>query len=524
MIILVLALCAMAIMNIATPSGAGLANDSAAYIAGARSILQGKGYSDIWLDSELEAITHYPPLLSLTLAAIGLLKIDPLRGVRILNILLFGANTALLGLLGWRATRSQAAGIWLAAIFMLNISLLRVHVFALSEPLYLFLSLLSFILIDLYLDNTVNNPPESTPKRGKQKMVWVALAGVISSLAFLTRYSALALLPTSVVALVLLQNNWPARLKSTSLYLAAAFPLMSAWFLRNKLSAGNVTNRSFQFHPITAENIQPVLPNFAQFLLPMESWQAALIKSGWLPGLLVVVGVLLFAWLALRTWQVIMRPQKQAIQPISFTTTLYIFGYLGAVLFSMSFFDASTKFQPRILAPIYVSLMLLSAIAGAWLFQQGSGKPWPQKLTFSLALVALAFSAYSSQQGLSNFTQAGQGYASWKWHDSLLMTTLRNLPSETIIYTNTPPAVYLVTGRASRILPSAIDPVDNLPRGQYQQDLTLMHNDLLSGRAVLALFDTSSLEDALSIQDSANFVNGLEILQKTQGDILYGKP
>ena len=66
---------------------------------------RGKGYSDIWLDSTIEPITHYPPLLSLSLSVLGLLGIDPLRGARILNILLFGTNTALVGWLGWRMTR-----------------------------------------------------------------------------------------------------------------------------------------------------------------------------------------------------------------------------------------------------------------------------------------------------------------------------------------------------------------------------------------------------------------------------------
>ena len=103
----ILVLGAMATLYICTPAGVGLANDSVAYIAGARSILQGMGYSDIWLDSSLEAITHYPPLLSLTLAAIGTLGIDPLRGARILNILLFGANTGLMGILGSRLALSS---------------------------------------------------------------------------------------------------------------------------------------------------------------------------------------------------------------------------------------------------------------------------------------------------------------------------------------------------------------------------------------------------------------------------------
>jgi len=51
-----------------------------------------------------------------------------------------------------------------------------------------------------------------------------------------------------------------------------------------------------------------------------------------------------------------------------------------------------------------------------------------------------------------------------------------------------------------------------------------MRADLLSGKAVLALFDTSNLEDALGTQNIDFQTTGLKIIQKTQGDILYGKP
>jgi hypothetical protein len=451
-------------------------------------------------------------------------------------------------------TRSQAAGLWLAALFMLNASLLRIHVYALSEPLYLFLSLLSFLFIDLSLIDP-RPMPQSQPWAG-QKTLWLALAGVTTGLAILTRYSALALLPTFVIALALQQpysatksGNWLARLKAIAIYLAGAIPPVLAWFVRNKLVAGNATNRSFQVHPVTAENIQPGFYNIAQFLLPVETWQRALVKSGWLEWLLAALGLVLLFWLATRTRDLLLNSASRP-QPLSFTTALYIFAYLGAVLFSMSFFDASTKFQPRILAPLYVAFMLLAAngvnlwrnrpdgnalstpatdhatrnTLQTWLRRQTQTTSPARLLVLSLAILTLAFSAYGSLQSLESLKQAGLGYASWKWHDSLVMASLRALPPGMTIYTNTPPAVYLVTGRASRVLPTAVDPVDNLPRGDYEQDMARMRADLLAGKAVLALFDTSTLEDALGTQNIEAFVSGLGVLQKAQGDILYGKP
>ena len=130
-----------------TPEGLGLSDDSIAYVAGARSLLAGQGYREAWLASN-GPVTHFPPGFSAALALVGLTGIDPLRGARFVNALLFGLNAAMLGLLGWRATKSAWAGIILCALFVSNDSLFRVHVVAMSEPLFLFFSLLAFLTLD----------------------------------------------------------------------------------------------------------------------------------------------------------------------------------------------------------------------------------------------------------------------------------------------------------------------------------------------------------------------------------------
>src|SRR5688500_14983109 len=139
-----LAALGMFLILYATPQGLGLSDDSIAYIAGARSMLSGEGYREAWLASN-GPVTHFPPAFSSLLALIGLSGLDPVRGARFLNALLFGANTFLLGLIGWRMTKSQIAGIILALLFVVNDSLFRVHAVAMSEPLYIFFSLAAFL-------------------------------------------------------------------------------------------------------------------------------------------------------------------------------------------------------------------------------------------------------------------------------------------------------------------------------------------------------------------------------------------
>ncbi len=538
-----------------TPAGLGLTNDSAAYIGGARSILAGSGYSDIWLDSVLEPVTHYPPLLSLALSGIGLLTgLDPYRGARILHILVFAANTWLVGLLSFRMTRplplawsekGWSAGIILALLFFTNADLLSIHAQVLSEPLFIFFSLLSFLAFDFSLEH------QAAPKKSRAVLktgygplitdYWLLLTGFLTALAFLTRYSALALIATFLVALFLLSNN--SRFKRIAFFLGGTIPPIAAWFIRNSLIADSATNRIIQFNPIQVDNIRAGLWNVAHFLLPVPVAPEWLFKSGALNVLLLLFGLGLFVWLAFTAWKLLFpSPNHQILQspnPIAFTTGLYTFGYLGAVLFSMSFFDASTKFQPRILSPLYVSWMILLVYFLQLLNTKGDKYTKNEQEIFVLprhirqiraafaiilAIFVLSLSTFHFQRSVTELREMdGLGYASWRWRQAEVLKVIRNLPPDVAIYSNSPPAVYHVTGRASRVIPTLFNPASGLPRGGYDQALEEMRAELLSGRAVLALFDASSIEDAFGEEIALQF-DGLALLVKAQGHVLYGKP
>src|SRR5262245_27880051 len=135
----------------ATPEGLGLSDDSIAYIAGARSVLAGNGYREAWLASN-GPVTHFPPGFSSALTFLGLFGLDPLRGARFLNALLFGLNAGLLGILAWRMTPSITAGLVLAGIFLMSGEMLQIHAVAMSEPLFILLALCAFWNFDLYFE------------------------------------------------------------------------------------------------------------------------------------------------------------------------------------------------------------------------------------------------------------------------------------------------------------------------------------------------------------------------------------
>ncbi len=467
-----------------TPAGLGLTNDSAAYISGARSLLQGTGYAEAWLINNFEPITHYPPLLSITLAAFGWLGLDPLRAVRLLNILLLAGNTFLLGLLAWRMTRSYVAGIFLALIFALNEPIFGIHAYALSEPLFLFFTTAAFLCFDYSFQG-------ESPRQNILSPAFFLLffAGFCVGLAFLTRYSGLALLATFVSAFFLLRTNWTSRIARSGVFLFGVMPLAATWLVRNALVSQNATNRTIAWHPIPLENFELALFNISNFIMPYEPFRQELIKSGLLPWLLATLILFLLGWLFIRArdfWF-----NQRFVNILLFTTVLYIFGYLSAILASMSLFDASTKFQHRILAPFYVSWFILLTAGLGWLWQQ------KQKvlrfMSVFLSVSILLLSASSLIPAMQNYHHAaGLGYGSWRWRDAEVMQMIKELPPEVIVYSNSPPAVYFGTnGRPSLPIPTSVDPGDNEPRENYQADLALMREKIFAGEAVLVLFQYS---------------------------------
>lgn len=504
----------------ATPEGLGLSDDSIAYIAGARSMLAGDGYREAWLASN-GLVTHFPPGFSSVLAFFGLFGLDPLRGTRFVNALLFGLNAGLLGVLVWRMTPSLTAGFVIGGLFIGSSEMLQVHAAAMSEPLFIFLCLLSFWMFDLYFEF----PPSSVGRGIAGEWWWLLACGVFAGLAYLTRYAGLALAATFLVAIGILRTNWRKRLISMGIFLAGFLPWAAGWALRNRLLADSATNRTLVWHPVTAENLQIGRYELSQILSLNEVWQVALFKAPYvIEGITVLVLGITLAWTLLTAWTHFSKPNqlpavnrsgKPSREVISFTAALFLFAYLASILASMSLFDAATKFKLRILAPMLVSLLILLVYAGIWL--RNRNRP----LVIVLTVIALAFSFYKQSVTVNEWTKTGLGYASFRWYDSQAMAYLRDLPADIRIYTNEPGAVYLYVGRGAVVLPDRYDSATGLTRDEgFEQGLIVMRHEIAAGKAVLVLFERG--ENVAN--DVPLLTDGLQLVFKAQGTVIYSKP
>ncbi len=516
---------AMAILYVSTPAGMGISGDSAMYVDAANNIVQGNGYARTSGGGEIKPLTHYPPLFSLSLAAgAAFIHYDPLRVARALIILLWGLGTALGGLLVWRMSRSRMAALVFAFLFAANGTLLFVYAVVMSEPLFFFFSFLAFLLLSLYFEKF---PAPFGLRAGS--WVWLAAAGAACGLAYLTRYSGLALLATFLVALFIVEKNGRSRFVAGLQFLGGALPFLLAWTLRNELEGLSVTNRELSFHPILASKIAFGFSQLWAWLVPgwfgkfTETWPVlSILKASrgvpQTPFLVVgALGLVLLVWCGVTAWRLWRLERVPAGQATFFSTTLYVFGYMAAILFSMSFFDASTPFQDRILAPVYISLLIVFVMTGLWLWRTGK---WPlQALTVILALSVMAVSVGDNLRTVDRLQSDALGYASAHWRNSKTITAVEALPPGTILYSNSPTAIYILTDRSAYIMPTPVDPVDQQPRESFDDDLAQMRDDIKAGKAVLVVFDSGSNPAYYQM-----VTQGLPLYQKFGDGSIYGRP
>jgi len=503
----------------ATPQGLGLSDDSIAYISGARSLLAGDGYREAYLLSN-GPMTHFPPGFSSVLAFFGLFGLDPLRGARLVNALLFGLNAGLLGVLVWRMTPSLSAGLVIAGIFIGSGEMLQVHAVAMSEPLFILLALCAIWNFDLYFEF----PPSSVRKGIAGEWWWLAACGMFTGFAYLTRYAGLALVATFIVAICILRTSWRKRFTSIGIFFAGFLPWALGWAIRNRIVADSATNRTFAWHPITAENWHTARYQISLFLIPVESWREVLYKQPYVIEALtaLILGALL-VWILFQTRNYFLKPNqlpavnrggKPSREVISFVVALFIFAYLASILSSMLMFDAATKFKLRILAPVYVGLFIMLVYAGIWLRNRN------RIVVILLTFVLLGFSVYKQSVTVNEWTKNGLGYASFKWYDSQAMAYLRDLPADIKIYTNEPGAVYLYVRRGTVVLPDRYDSVTGMTRdSDFEKNLAIMQQEIQAGKAVLVLFDRG--ENVA--EDVPALTEGLTVTFKAQGDFIYSK-
>jgi hypothetical protein len=460
-----IALAAATLVLLSSRWGIATSSDSARYIRSARHVLGRDPETPVVIEAPAEQ-AHYPPLYPATLALLSLGGADPLDAARWLAVILIAANCVFAAELVRTSTASRAAALFTASLVAFTPGSLAIHCWALSEPLYICLTLLGFRLL--------------LPNLTQPKLRRVIIAAFIIGLAMLTRYAGAALIPAGALMLLLLTAN-RSRLQrwlDAIIFAAAASLLPIAWSLRNFLVLHSATNRVIAFHPVGLDH----LIDLAQVCW---SWLGA--DQPIHPALTFASAAIALAVLIAGCYFAIHRVGNKRNLPTAVLIYILVFGAMLAV--SISLIDFHTPIDNRVLAPVYIAWLILVGCVFAPLLADRLNSHRNLLLfpfVVSPVLLLVLWNAARSAIFITMLYQTGGGFAQQSWRESGIIAAVKNLPPDQIVYTNAPGAVYLLTARPIIItIPAEFSASSQLPNTDYAENMARMETDLRAHKAVL---------------------------------------
>lgn len=500
LIITILSLIGTAGILYATPWGIGISPDSVAYIRVARSLLTGNG-----LDT-----THFAPLYPVLLDVMTLGKLfgeDPLQTARWLNAIFFGANIFLVGLLIYRFSSELKWPPVIGSLLMLgSIPMLTIHLMAWTEPAFIFLSFTGLVSLALFLENS--------------KMMTLVIAGILMSLAFLTRYAGAALVLTGFLAILLFsRKNLRQRFLAAIIFGCLSVVPMLLWLLRNISMAGTATSREIVFHPINRSHVWQAIFTFSGwFLLPDSA--PNIFRFGL--GAVILLGatlILLAHRQKGRTKQNSsgITEMPQLIKLLS----LFIVIYGIFLVMSISFIDANTPLDNRILSPAFVAAIILLLYLLSQAVRVFRLKSAAQAAFAAGLIICLGFYMSASYPLLSDSFTNGLGFSNASRHNVEIIEKVDQLPDNVVLISNFPEILYLHTDRPTTALPRKINAVTRQVNQKYASELAGISKQIAAEESVIVYFGDGRQEAQQAIAE-INRELRLCIMDQVNQNIIYG--
>lgn len=487
-----------------TGQGVGLGSDSAVYISAARNLLAGNGLAWIGGGGEVHPVTHFPPLFPLLLAGFEATGSGALQGARILNSLAFGVNIFLAGAAVKGITKSNWFSLFGAGLALGSIFLVRLHTWAMTEPLYLSLGLAGLITLVRYL--------------GSQRLRLLVASAVLIGLGYLTRYVGVALVATGALALALnFQVSLSRRARDLFLFLTITLVPNLVWMARNAAFTGAPTSRTLALNLLAPQDVRAIVQAVLEWFIPasllgrfLEGREGILLV---LAAAAIGAGLLFWLWEDLRAW---LRRERSRFSPgLASVLSANVMAHLGVLLGSILFFFPRPEFHHRSLFPLHFTILLIipSMLASAW-------RSSHRFVRFVSALAGLLFLAsYVTRSGgvAGELLQDGQGYSSASWRSSETIQAAANLPAVPL-YSNQTAALYLLASRPAYFIPLSIPEAQD----SYGRDLQTFRETMMRQGAMLVLFDETNYLPEIIAEDE--LTRDLTLIERYRDGAIYAYP
>jgi hypothetical protein len=326
-----------------------------------------------------------------------------------------------------------------------------------------------------------------------------AAIGCCVGLAVLTRYVGVTLLPPFLLCFIALSTSAGDKLRNALAFLVPATAPIGVWLLAVR-AVDHTQDRAAAFHPPHGAAVALLAPVVLCIALLPRSFSRLRMRER-------TDGDLIALWCA-----------------------AFLAAYCGAVLLSLSLFDALTPLDARILSPalVFGGLLLVRTIwtiapngdtngpASAEQDRAGS-RPPIRRIAASVALVA-AYSRGGAALTLARrLHDSGYGYTSRAWRGSPTLAWAAAAPRGAVLYSNSPELIAFCTDRQALPLPTLYSPTTLLPNRDLPRDVVALREALRRGAIVVYfpdnprsyLLSSADIERTCACAPALRFADGI---------------
>lgn len=310
--------------------------DSLSYVSVADSLVDGDGITTF----SGHSLALWPPLYPITIALVGLLKIDSVYAGLFVNAVAFGLVIVWTGIWIYQYVGSQLLALGAAVTVMTSYTLTWLSSNLLPEPLFICLAFLALAQLGRFIDSEYYR---------QSILLWSAL---FAALASVTRYVGITIIFTAVILIMIhTRLSFSKKLKYATVYCAISAAPLILWMFRNWLVFGYfVGNRG----STTSQRSVTFADMWSRLVDVFHLWIFSEVTPGWLGVLLVLVAI----FMATSMIHVgVIRWFKNLGPSLPFA--LYCLVYLLVFVIIFPLYDWYDVHGDRYISPIYVPVIIV---------------------------------------------------------------------------------------------------------------------------------------------------------------------
>lgn len=412
-------------------------SDSSAYVSAARNIASGNGIVIHHSTGVEKALTEFPPFYPVVLSVFGGSKLDYIRTIRCHNVFLFSSSIFLLSQIIQLTTRNHLLSIIASMLFISSPQIISTFTSAMSEPLFLFLLLLSVYLLQLIFQNSMK--------------FFQFFFYFISSLLPMTRYAGGLFIVIYGISLfsVFPKSSLIKKIRSIIIYyLIALLPVgYWIWSLYDRV---NILGGKYYF--LSTEILSNIARSLVDEFRIIRSWFPYIeIYKGTITELLIIstivlLFILLIGW-AIKLFLFSNKEIKSYKKQIFTLMFFLIAGYIFFIGLTHSITLPQIDIIDRTMIPIYPLGIILVFHSLDFLIRNTRYKYFLITLIITLSFVFFRYNSFLTNTYIRNMNSDGYGFTSRVIQQSGLIKEIQKISDDREMISNSAGFVLFYTNR-----------------------------------------------------------------------------